>query len=385
MGVPPRQLEIAPDELASCLEGEDPIQVLDVRAPARLAIGVIRADRPHRFRNVRGSAVLGADRLDDLGLDAGLPVAVVCGHGNDSLHVAAFLQAHGYDARSLRGGITAWMRLAVPRELMPPEGFDRLVQLDRLGKGALGYVIVSEGEALAIDPSRDWQPYVDLAAEGGARITAVADTHVHADYLSGGPAMAAALGVPYYLHPFDAVYPYDGTPGTIKFQPLADDDEIRVGRGEVQALHTPGHTEGHVTFLAADGAAAFTGDFLFVRGLGRPDLAGKAREWTADLWRSLTRIRERWSANTMVYPAHYSSDGERNTDRSVGRLYHRLCEENEALGFEDEGTFTDWVAARAAPFPEAYRQIKAINVGIATATPAEADVLEAGRNECAVA
>lgn len=384
MSLPWHRLEIESTELARALEREDPVQILDVRAPEALAAGVIQPDAPHRFRNLRGSVVADTENLADLGLDAALPVAVVCGHGNDSLKIAALLRDHGYEARSLRGGITSWMRLAIPRELEAPEGFDRLVQFDRVGKGALGYLLVSEDEGLAIDPSRDWRPYAGLAAEAGAAITAVADTHVHADYISGGPAMAAELGIRYHLPPADAAYPHDGAPGRLTFQPLRDGDGIRVGRGCVRAAHTPGHTEGHVTLLAADGAAAFTGDFLFVHGLGRPDLAGRSAKWTADLWRSLERVRHQWSPDTMVYPAHYGSTAERNFDRSVGCRFARLCEENEALRFMEEESFAGWIASRVAPFPDAYRRIKAINVGIASVTSAEADVLEAGWNQCAI-
>jgi len=62
----------------------------------------------------------------------------------------------------------------------------------------------------------------EAAAAAGAKIVAIADTHVHADYLSGGPGLAQHLAVPYHLHPADAVFPYDGTPGRIAFSALAD-------------------------------------------------------------------------------------------------------------------------------------------------------------------
>jgi glyoxylase-like metal-dependent hydrolase (beta-lactamase superfamily II) len=66
---------------------------------------------------------------------------------------------------------------------------------------------------------------------------------VHADYISGAPALAAYLRVPYYLHPRDSFYPYDGTPGRIDFRPIGDGDGIEFGRGALQVVHTPGHTE----------------------------------------------------------------------------------------------------------------------------------------------
>jgi glyoxylase-like metal-dependent hydrolase (beta-lactamase superfamily II) len=260
------------------------------------------------------------------------------------------------------------------------------VQFDHLGKGALGYLLVSDGEALVVDPPRAVGPLLAAAAEAGARIVAVADTHLHADYVSGGPALAAALGVPYHLHPDDNVFPYDGTPGRLAIAPLAEGQSLRVGRGEARVVHTPGHTEGSVTFLAgapAAPAAALTGDFLFVASVGRPDLAGKAVEWTARLWESLERARSEWPPELAVYPAHYASPAERRGDRAVGATFGELLAANRPLQIRDREAFAAWIAAHASPAPPAYRTIKAINVGLRTVDTEEAEALEAGRNECA--
>ncbi|MDT8437063.1 MAG: MBL fold metallo-hydrolase, partial [Gemmatimonadota bacterium] len=312
-------------------------------------------------------------------------VAVVCGHGHDSMRIAAWLAEKGYAARSLRGGVTAWMRLSVPRELAAPPGFDRLVQFDRVGKGALGYLLASAGEAAAVDVPRDPEPWLAAAAEAGARITAVIDTHVHADYVSGGPALAARLGVPWHLHPADMVYPYDGTPGRLPFAALAEGMELRVGSGRLGVLHTPGHTEGSVCLVAGDGAV-LTGDFLFIASLGRPDLAGRAAEWGEHLWRSAARARTEWDPAWAVLPAHYASEAERGPDRTIGRPLADLRRDNEALRrAADRAGFLTWMLERERPAPAAYRTIKAINVGLLAAPPGEVDVLEAGRNECALA
>ncbi len=385
---PPAAPEIEPADLARRLEGGERVRVLDVRAPQRLAAGRVEPVPEDRFHNIPGSEFVQiADPESSLGLDPTDPVAVVCGHGNDSRVIAMLLGQRGYEAWSLRGGVTAWMRLAIPRELDPPAGFDRFYQLDRIGKGALGYLLVRGDEALAIDPSRDWDVYRETAESLGARVTGVADTHVHADYISGGPAMAAALGIPHYLHPADNNWPYDGTPGRLQIQPLADGMEIPVADAYVAVMHTPGHTEGSVTFFAGgtgEGGAAFTGDFLFVESVGRPDLAGKTEAWSTDLWHSLQRARDDWGRELRVLPAHYASDRERNPDRSVDRAFGEILRDSEPLSIETEADFKAWVAERVADAPEAYPRIKAINAGLMEATPQEADVLEAGKNECAL-
>lgn len=380
--------EIEPIDLATRLEAGDSMQVLDVRSPEHLASGRVDSVPPDLFHNVRGSEVI---RMRDpgaaIGLDPGVPVAVVCARGNDSRIIAAFLERRGYTACSLRGGVLSWMRMVVPRELPPPPGFDRLVQFDRVGKGCLGYLLVAGAEALAIDPPRDWGPWVDAAAASDARITAVADTHVHADYISGAGAMSRELRVPYHLHPADNAWPYDGTPGRLAFEPLADQAMLTVGGRPVIAWHTPGHTEGSISFVAGDpGAdgAAFTGDFLFVASIGRPDLAGRLDAWVGDLWNSLERVRGEWGERLRLLPAHYAQEEERNADRTVDRAFGVAAAGNPSLQLKTEREFRAWVGSRISEPPEAYPHIKAINVGIVEATESQADVLEAGRNECAV-
>jgi glyoxylase-like metal-dependent hydrolase (beta-lactamase superfamily II) len=384
----PDAREIDPFDLAIRLETGDPIRVLDVRAPQRLSAGRVDPVPADRFHNVRGSEFVRlADPAVAIGLDPADPVAVVCGHGNDSRVIAALLEGRGYEAWSLRGGVTAWMRMVIPRELTPPAGFDRLVQFDRIGKGALGYLLVAGGEALAIDPPRDWAPWPEAAADSGARIVAVADTHVHADYISGAPDMSRDLGVPYYLHPADNVWPYDETPGRLAFESLAEGAEISIGGQAVVARHTPGHTEGSATFVAGglhSAGVAFTGDFLFVDSIGRPDLAGRMEAWTRDLWRSLVRARDEWDPQVRLLPAHYAGEGERNADRTVDRAFGEARETNATLRIETEDEFGGWVESHVSTPPEAYPHIKAINVGLVEVTPQQADILEAGKNECAV-
>jgi glyoxylase-like metal-dependent hydrolase (beta-lactamase superfamily II) len=265
----------------------------------------------------------------------------------------------------------------------PPRSLDLLVQLDRPGKGALGYLLISDGDALVVDPPRDATRYLDVVRTAAANVTGVADTHLHADYVSGGPALARALGVPYYLHPADALSPYDGTPGRLTFHPIRDGDVLRVGRCGVRVLHTPGHTEGSVCYVVDD-QAVLTGDFIFVASLGRPDLAGRTAEWAADLWRSVEMSRRAWPAATIVYPAHYASNAERRQDGVVAASFGTLLTESEPLRFEAEAAFLDWVTARSGAFPDAYRHIKHINLGLEDADDAAIDVLEAGLNRCAL-
>ncbi len=383
MATAPEAPEIAPGELARALEANAPIQVVDVRAPRRLAAGRIEPVPESRFHNIVGSRLVRHRRLEDAGLDPEIPIAVVCGHGNDSRTLARHLNRLGGRARSLQGGMAAWMQLVLPRPVAAPPSLDRLVQLDRVGKGALGYALLSGGEALLVDPPLAADAYRRVLAEQGARLVGVADTHVHADYVSGAPALAREFGVPYHLHPADTVYPYDNTPGRLDVRPIADGDRLVVGRCRVRVVHTPGHTEGSVTYVIDDGVA-LTGDFLFVQSIGRPDLAGRTVDWTPRLWASVERARSEFPPDLVIRPAHYAGEPEREPDRSVGRTFARLLSENVALQFRDGAAFARWVEQQAGSFPESYRTIKAINVGLHPIDPIEVEALEFGKNECAL-
>ncbi|MHC4931225.1 MAG: MBL fold metallo-hydrolase, partial [Planctomycetota bacterium] len=351
-----------------------------VRAPFRLKSGRVDIVPDERFHNIAGSQLLKMD-LDASGLES--PLVVVCGFGVDSRRIADYLSKRGFQASSLAGGMSAWMRDTASRELDPPETLDRYVQLDRFGKGALGYVLVSDGEAILVDPSRHTADYLQVVEQAGAKVVGIADTHAHADYISGGPALALSLKVPYYLHPADAIYPYDGTQGKIRFEPATDGRRIPFGRAELQVVHTPGHTEGSNCYVVAE-QAALTGDFLFIRSVGRPDLGGKTEEWTGVLWQSLERVRREWRDDLRIHPAHYSSAAERREDHAVGARFGELKERNGPLAMASGEEFAEWVMSHAGAFPDSYRKIKAVNVGLLQVDDAEADELEVGRNECAL-
>src|SRR5690606_38314045 len=128
-----------------------------------------------------------------------------------------------------------------------------------------------------VDPRRDLDVYLDLAEKNGMRIVAVTETHIHADYLSGTRELAARTGAQMYVSD-------EGGPDWTYSDAFADavrmkhGHRIELGNIAVEAVHTPGHTPEHMSFLVTDGAQAndpgfmLTGDFVFVGDLGRPDL-----------------------------------------------------------------------------------------------------------------
>ncbi|HEX4561403.1 MAG TPA: MBL fold metallo-hydrolase, partial [Gemmatimonadales bacterium] len=286
-------------------------------------------------------------------------------------------------AFSVTGGMAAWEQVLIPRPLPAPSGMSHLVQVDRVGKGALSYVLGSDGEAIVIDAARHLEPYEAIFRASKLTPRAVIDTHAHADYVSGAREAAKRWGVPYFLHREDTRSPYDGTPGHLDgldVRPVGDGDVIAFGKTSLQVEHTPGHTLGSVT-LVSPGGPVFTGDFIFVRSLGRPDLGGRAAEWGPILWQSLERARS-WPSDRLVLPGHYASENERAVDRSVSAHLDVLRRENPALTIRTEPEFLDWVS-RTPPPPDTYRSIKLANLGLLELSDADIDILEAGANQCA--
>ena len=146
----------------------------------------------------------------------------------------------------------------------------------------------------------------------------------------------------------------------------------------------PGHTLGSIALLADDGLA-LTGDFLFVKSVGRPDLAGRSEEWARLLWQSLERVRQTWPGDLLVLPAHYAGEDERRADRAVAARFDVISATNTAAAIQDEPVFLKWIADHATPFPDAYRMIKEANLGLVQLSDSDAELLESGPNQCAVA
>src|SRR5207249_8793576 len=109
---------------------------------------------------------------------------------------------------------------------------------------------------------------------------------------------------------------------------------------------------------------ALTGDFLFVQSIGRPDLAGKSGAWAKLLWQSLERVRRSWPGDLLILPAHYATENERRADRAVAARFDVIAATNAAAAIQDEREFLQWIADHVTAFPDAYRTIKEVNLGL---------------------
>jgi glyoxylase-like metal-dependent hydrolase (beta-lactamase superfamily II) len=230
-------------------------------------------------------------------LPADRDILTICAMGSRATRAAEILEARGFRVAVIEGGMAAWADVVDVAELSVGNG--QVIQVKRVGKGCLSYLLASEGECLVVDPFRKVELYLELARERSLRIVGVIDTHLHADHISGSRDLANAAGAPLLLNPLDEF--------RCAFEPLTDGQEIRVGAEQALAitLFTPGHTNGSTCLLFA-GRALVSGDTIFLDSVGRPDLAEKAREFAANLYDSLLTKLVTLDDDVVVLPAHIS-------------------------------------------------------------------------------
>ena len=170
------------------------------------------------------------------------------------------------------------------------------------GLAHASYLLGAEGEAAVIDPKRDVDDYLADAERAGLKITALLNSHPHADFASGFPELAARTGA--------KIYTSHRAPVTYERVPGRDGQRIRVGSLEIELLETPGHSPDSLSFLIREGGkptTIFTGDLLFVNDVGRPDLRdadADPTELASQLYDSLFSRVLALPGDVRVYPAH---------------------------------------------------------------------------------
>ena len=245
---------------------------------------------------------------------------------------------------------------------------------DKLAQASYIVGCSATGEALVIDPARDIAPYLDMAEREGVRITHITETHIHADFVSGTRELANATGGRMYLSDMgDEAWKYqfaDSPNVTL----VRDGDTFMVGNIKIQVLHTPGHTPEHISFIVTDTAGAdepmgvFTGDFLFVGDVGRPDLletaagiAGTKELGARQQFASVQHFKE-LPDYLQIWPGHGAGSA---CGKALGAVpsttlgYEKRF--NPAFQFDDEAQFVDWLLAEQPEAPRYFAQMKKVN------------------------
>lgn len=226
------------------------------------------------------------------------------------------------------------------------------------GVSHFSYMLLSDGQAVVIDPQRDIETYLETAAEWQAPITHILVTHTHADFTGGQLRLSEMTSAPIIMgHKAKVNYPVQG---------MKEGNTIDIGDVELKVLETPGHTPEHVSYILTDKDASdaplavFTGDSLFSGDVGRPDLFGPElqQELTRQLFETMNKYRV-MGEGTLIYPAHGAGSlcgkrvGQRNPS-SIG--YEKQA--NIMLQLEEFDAFKAELQS-AMPTPPAYYYVTA--------------------------
>jgi glyoxylase-like metal-dependent hydrolase (beta-lactamase superfamily II)/rhodanese-related sulfurtransferase len=362
--------EISTNTLRSWLEAGKEINILDIR-PIR--------ERTEWF--IPGSIYVNAydklkahnpDALHGLHLDKSVPVVTICAGGKTSLIASELLNARGYEAYSLQGGMKGWS-LSWNTAKLSFQGFE-IIQFRRTGKGCLSYIISSNNEAIVVDASLPIEAYLEALQKNKLVLKQVMETHIHADHLSRAKQLTesdnATLHIP--------------VPNKVNFDfiPVDETTVFQIGNISIKAIRTPGHTLESTCYLV-DNKVLLTGDTLFVNGVGRPDLKSNNEEVIQKskmLYQSLMKLLT-FDDNIIVLPAHTSEPVD--FDNKAIQTTIGSIKKNTAMLQLKEEEFIDTLLQHIPPAPANYLSIveKNIKGDFSDIDPVD---LEAGANRCAV-
>lgn len=349
--------------------------ILDLRLEDEFAAWRIEGRGPLETLNLPQHLFVGEEEKFLSRLPKDREIFLVCAHGDGSKYEAELLQAKGYRAMSLAGGMDAW---GVLYETSCLDGEPLIHQVYRVAKGCISHVLISGGEAVVIDAVRHLDAIRAILERHGARLKYVFDTHLQADHISGGRHLAQEAGCPYLICSADLA----GV--AYSYQPLSDGAEFTFGGSCLRVLPSPGHTPGSSSLLL-DGRILFSGDTVMETTVGRPDLGGMVDEWAGLLYDTIhVRLRP-LGGEVLILPSHAASVRERDEQ---GLVKLTMAEARRTLihfGLTDRDAFVEHVKATLLENPERYQDIRRVNLGLLAPDEARLQELEVGQNLCGMA
>jgi glyoxylase-like metal-dependent hydrolase (beta-lactamase superfamily II) len=305
-------------------------------------------------------------------------IRIVCAKEGSAQFVAEILEKHGFtDVGYLAGGIKSWGNLLVPTLLHGDDGY-QLYQFIRPGKGSCSYGLIYQNSMMLFDPTRNLDFYLDFARDQGCTITATAETHLQADYIAGSRMIAEQTGASLYANKDD----FSGA--QFEYVAVTDKQDIGFGDGapQVKVVCSPGHTPGSTMYLI-DERYLITGDIIFIKSIGRPDLGGMVDEWSDTLFETIRNIGD-YDGSIIILPGHFIGWDEANEQLSFADSLENIRRANQSIYQIDNGEdFLAFIKQNMREQPPEYAKIRRVNANIEQVDDEEAEILDLGKNECA--
>lgn len=298
-------------------------------------------------------------------------IITICPHGNRAKIASFMLENNNIASKTLKGGLAKWNQVLIERKDRDSDPL--IIQVQKIGKGCLSHIILSEKEALVIDPLYPIEKYLEISTREGFKITKVLNTHQHADHISASKDLAQISGAERYESE------YESWDFATKF--LKDNDIITFGKAFLKVIHTPGHTPGSLCYLVDD-KYLFTGDILFIESIGRPDLRDKIYEFSHDLYHSLHNKIFKLPLEVTIYPTHHG-ESVRPNNNGIYKATLEIASKNKILELS-ENDFVNEIVKISTPRPKNYTRIIQINKGAIPLLQEEIPNLELGPNRCSI-
>lgn len=297
-------------------------------------------------------------------------IVTICPHGNRAMIATFALARNGINSKVLEGGLAGWSQVL---NAVKVADNPTVIQIEKVGKGCLSHMVISEGHAIVIDPLFPAKRYQEIAEKENVKIVKILDTHQHADHVSAASKLAEITGALMYessLEQWDK-----------KTNLLVDKQEISFGNSTLSVIHTPGHTPGSLCYLV-DQKYVFTGDILFIESIGRPDLRDNAEEFAHHLYDSLHNKLLKLPSETIVFPTHHGMAVI--PENKVYSTTIEKAKQHDVLKLSKEA-FVKHVVSITIPRPMNYEKIIQINKGTIPIIQTEIPDLELGPNRCSIA
>lgn len=365
-------------ELFNWLTAKEDMVIVDVRNPKEFAKFKVEGPFDCTILNIPYFDFMEVEEESVAKLPSGGRIRIVCAKEASAKYVADLVRKNGFaDVGYLRGGINTWGNLLVPKLIKKASNFE-LYQFIRPGKASCSYGLISQNEMMLFDPSRNIEFYLDFAKNKGCTISRTFETHLQADYIAGSRMISETTGAEVLANEADF------REARFSYTRLQDNQHISTASSSplVRVLFTPGHTPGSTSFIIDD-TFMISGDTVFIKSVGRPDLGGKAAEWATLLYNTIGNVKQ-LDRDLTVLPGHFMDWDEANVDLIFACSLGEAIERNQSIyDIDSADEFFAFIKTYMRPQPEEYKTIRLVNANLQQVDENEQDTLDIGKNECA--